>query len=57
MGLFLHHITSREGSDNGDDDERMLMTDGVTMVIEDNDYGNIGCLSNQSTIESMDHLY
>lgn len=57
MGLFLHHITSREGSDNGDDNERMLIIDGVTMVMEDNDYGNIGCLSNQSTIESMDHLY
>lgn len=54
---FLCTNTSREGSDNVDDDERMLMIDGVTMVVEDNDYGNICYVSNQSTIESMDHLY
>lgn len=46
MGFFLYYIILCEGSDNGDDDEWMLIIDGVMMVMEDNDYGNIGCFSN-----------
>ena len=48
---FLCTNTSRGGSDNGDDDARMLMFDGVKMVMEDNDHGNNCYVINQSTIE------